>query len=373
MKVWIGSGNLYENIGIAVFSLLWYCKEKWKAERGIQMIIILAVWLALIFWGMSENINGVHPFEQPQALALRGICAVEIMMGHIGLATGNMVLYPNRKAGILFVGIFFMLSGYGVAYSAEHKEGYMKNFLLLRTVKLLLPAYTVKIIVIVIETLLVYFRGTIIDINFNGFLTDFNWYVYEQLFFYFVYWLAYKLFPKYIEATVGICSLVLIIAAFAGGMDNPWYGSSLCFVLGLCYYKFEKRNYKFRRYYALLTIMGLVLGTSMAAFFLLGNDSILGNPIARNAASVSFCIIVVMLLYKLRVGNAVSRFLGKCSYEIFLIHSSILGILKAVSIDSVILLGILTVVLSVVLAYLIHLMVISIRGLFERMSSKEKV
>ena len=92
------------------------------------MIIILIAWFILIGYGISSNKND-NPFEQEQALALRGISSVEIMMGHIGLATGSVILYPNRKAGILFVGIFFLLSGYGVAYCTERKTDYLKHFL----------------------------------------------------------------------------------------------------------------------------------------------------------------------------------------------------------------------------------------------------
>lgn len=84
------------------------------------MIIILVMWLALVGYGISLN-KPNDPFGREQFLALRGISAIEIMIGHIGLATDSVILYPNRKAGILFVGIFFLLSGYGMAYSTEHK------------------------------------------------------------------------------------------------------------------------------------------------------------------------------------------------------------------------------------------------------------
>lgn len=104
------------------------------------MIIILIMWFILIGYGISFHKQN-NPFEQEQTLALRGICSVEIMMGHIGLTTGSVILYPNRKAGILFVGIFFLLSGYGVAYCTEQKTDYLKNLLVKRTVKILLPAY----------------------------------------------------------------------------------------------------------------------------------------------------------------------------------------------------------------------------------------
>lgn len=62
------------------------------------------------------------------SLSIRGLSAVEIMLGHIGIATGLLILYPNRKAGILFVGIFFLLSGYGLSKSLNENKDYLKHF-----------------------------------------------------------------------------------------------------------------------------------------------------------------------------------------------------------------------------------------------------
>lgn len=84
-------------------------------------------------------------------MALRGICAIEIMPGHIGIATESMVLYPNRKAGILFVGIFFALSGYGLMYSMKNKKDYLQTFWKRRIPKILVPAYVVFLSGIVVN------------------------------------------------------------------------------------------------------------------------------------------------------------------------------------------------------------------------------
>ncbi|MDE5831285.1 MAG: hypothetical protein K2H53_06905, partial [Clostridia bacterium] len=55
-------------------------------------------------------------------------------------------------------------------------------------------------------------------------------------------------------------------------------------------------------------------------FFLLGNDSVIGNPIARNLAAVSFCLWLLSVLQKITVEHWLLQWLGKISYEIFLIH-----------------------------------------------------
>lgn len=58
--------------------------------------------------------------------SIKGISAIEIMIGYIGVVAGLWFLYPNRKAGILFVGIFFMLSVYGLMYNYVNKSDYTK-------------------------------------------------------------------------------------------------------------------------------------------------------------------------------------------------------------------------------------------------------
>ena len=103
------------------------------------MILVLIVWILLILVGINHNQQDF--LYEMNIIALRGICAIEIMLGHIGIVTGSIWLYPNRKAGILFVGVFFLLSGYGLMYSIENKKNYLKYFLYRKIQKLILPAY----------------------------------------------------------------------------------------------------------------------------------------------------------------------------------------------------------------------------------------
>lgn len=120
--------------------------------RGDIMLIILLSWMAIILIGISWKKDVLPPLDKNQATAIRGISAIEIMIGHIGVATGSLVLFPNRKAGILFVGIFFLLSGYGLALSADKKADYMDSFLLKKSTRLILPAYVVYAAYILIST-----------------------------------------------------------------------------------------------------------------------------------------------------------------------------------------------------------------------------
>lgn len=321
------------------------------------MVVVIALWIALCAYGISFQKNTVLPLNSNHALALRGICAIEIMIGHIGISTGSIWLYPNRKAGILFVGIFFLLSGYGIAYSIENKGNYQKKFLIKRITKLFVPAYLVFIIFTLSDVVLFKAPRPWSIVSLSEFLGSLNWYVWEQLFFYVLFWLVNRLMPRYVELIIIVCSVVFVGIAFVLGIDNPWYGSTLCFALGLCYYKMEKKKCELKRikWWIVLLGAGVCLGTSMLAFFVLGNDSVVGNPIARNIASVSFCIIILLLLEKIQIGNKVSQFFGKFSYEIFLVHPFVLSRLKRVAIESSLVYALMAIVLTITISYLVHM------------------
>ena len=296
----------------------------------MAIAMILAAWIAIVLFGIEKKKIVGQPLEERQATALRGICAVEIMIGHIGLYTGNEILYPNRKAGVLFVGVFLLLSGYGVAYSVEHKKDYLQHFIRKKILKLILPAYLVYFLYEVFKILFIQNVNWDILINIRNFLTVLNWYVWEQLAFYIIYYFVYKIMPEKVDLILGYISFIFICVAFAGKrLDNPWYGSTLCFVLGLIYYKHKEKIQKLisRRFWMMVVGFGCLLAASTGAFLLLGNESIIGNPLARNIASLSFCMIVLTVLSKVKIGNQVSYCLGKCSYEIYLIHSFVLSLL----------------------------------------------
>ena len=46
----------------------------------------------------------------------------------------------------------------------------------------------------------------------------------------------------------------------------------------------------------------------------------MGNLAARNMASLLFVVVLLTALYRFKLGNRVSLWLGKYSYEIFLFH-----------------------------------------------------
>ena len=201
---------------------------------------VLVVWIILVLVGLKKNNEGSQLVKM-DLLPLRGLCAFEIMIGHIGLATGSAILYPNRKAGILIVGVFFFLSGYGLAYSACTKEAYLEKFVQKKLIKLILPAcivYYIYSMVLCIEEKSLY---KLIDLfNPIQFFRQTNWYFWALLRLYLLFYLLYKYYAGENKEIIINAMLILFVAVcYIAGVGQPWYGSTVCFGVGLLFYEHE--------------------------------------------------------------------------------------------------------------------------------------
>lgn len=119
-----------------------------------------------------------------------------------------------------------------------------------------------------------------------------------------------------------ILIIILIVLGFYCHIDKAWYDSSLCFLVGILYaQKEEKWNDWMQKEYYLKNIGFVVIcGVCFGIFLILGNDSFIGHPILKNIAAVSFCLWVLSILQKVSIEYKVFQWLGKLSYEIFLLH-----------------------------------------------------
>lgn len=290
------------------------------------MILFVLIWIIIVLYKASICDKCSNPLSKENVLAVRGICAFEIMLGHLGVATESVFLYPNRKAGILFVGVFFVLSGYGLAYSVATNKDYIKTFIKNRIPKILVPAFVIYIIYILLQHI---FNGgakvSYIDaLNPLAFFDATNWYVWELVGLYILFWICvrFDILKKNYLLILAV-SLVFVCVAYVCEIGKTWYGSTLCFWQGLMLFEAQE---KFKRYFVSkhpflnIVVLGVLTCVSIALFYFLDEGSIVGNVIARNVASISFSYMIIIILYCAQIGNNVSKWLGKYSYEIFLFH-----------------------------------------------------
>lgn len=296
------------------------------------MLLIVIIWIMLALIGIKYNDKTTDTaFTLHNSIALRGICSIEIMIGHLGAATGSMALFPNRKAGILFVGVFFALSGYGLMYSVTNKVDYLTKFISNRMKKILIPAYVVFFVTIILHSIMNQDMLCLINvINPKVFFQTTNWYIWELLMLYFVFYMSIKMEKgKKFHFIILLFSIFFVCIAYGCDFENPWYGSTFCFWLGIIYFIYKD---KFMEMFVLknptvkMICLCIVMSASICLFFV--EWGVIGLLIARNIASVVFTIILIIFLHWFCLGNKITIWLGKYSYEIFLLHPLFIEILR---------------------------------------------
>lgn len=292
------------------------------------MLIFVGIFLLLLLYGIRVEKNYIEtPFDYKGTIALRGICALEIVIGHIGVASQSPWLFINRKAGVLVVGLFFFLSGYGLFKSLQIKENYMNKFLEIRMLKILFPALIVYGAYYIFDIISNHMRDfTVISLQYIllwKFPQRINWYVTELLFLYLTFYLLYKhLIIKTANRIMVIVCLAAVGIMWYLGMANYWFGSTLCFPLGILYAQHDKEyNIKIKEKYAVVLVSSIVLlCAGIFTFFFLDEYGFIAYVAGRNVAAISFCITAIVILMKAKIGNRVTEWLGTISYELFLVH-----------------------------------------------------
>ena len=139
---------------------------------------------------------------------------------------------------------------------------------------------------------------------------------------YVLFWLLYRnLKIRTANIATSVVCICFVVACYFGGAGNTWYGSTLCFPLGIlfCCHEAEVLSLIKRKYILFLAVSFIMTGIGIFLFFI-NEHSLVSNVIGRSVASLSFCICVFTVLLKVKIGNRITNWVGKMSYELFLIH-----------------------------------------------------
>ena len=63
------------------------------SEKELSVAVIILIWINLILYGMQKRSEIGNALTLSNSKAIRVICAIEIMIGHIGVETSNFHWY----------------------------------------------------------------------------------------------------------------------------------------------------------------------------------------------------------------------------------------------------------------------------------------
>ena len=129
-------------------------------------------------------------------------------------------------------------------YSVTAKSGYLDHFFTKRILRgILLEAYLVYALSVIVNICRTQEIPQLIDlIDPRRFLSQTNWYIGELLIFYLWFYFSVKFWRSKILVSTAIFSVFLAVVMFVSGMSIPWYGSTLCFALGICFFEIRDKD-----------------------------------------------------------------------------------------------------------------------------------
>ena len=307
-------------------------------ERNAKAVFLVFMLIIAAFWGSSfaypekEKAESLL-LEQKNTDRLKGILALIVMEGHIVKFGDFPGLFFLDKAGVLMVGIFFFLSGYGVMYGMEHKSNYLQGFLGKRILSVLIPCYLLYLLNYgrglfgtgaVPENFIKYVLGR----RFLDFLGQY-WFVWVILLLYVLFYLLFRFIEKRwaLAYLTGIVA-ALLTAGYGVQFSRVYWGGALCFPLGI--YAAQKKSV-FLKYFTgkkgagLTVLLAVMLGVASIFYFVGGEYSFWGDLVGRNVATLAAAMLAVYFLLHVNLDNPFNRCLSKIYWEIYIVHIVLIG------------------------------------------------
>lgn len=327
--------------------------------------LLLLIPAALCLWGLKWSRQWKEDcLCRDRTDALRGVLALGIIFVHIGqYCSGGWLLAQMERLGNLLVAGFFFLSGFSLQKQHMANQNYRKGFLRKRVLGVVLPYLAVTAVYWSYYNLLGCGYGLMDILKMFGQgkpIVSFSWYIPAILTFYLAFW-----------ALMGICRQNQIAMVLGGGawfalymalclllgFGQWWYISAFPAVLGMAWAVYQKPIEKClqKRYWLVLVL----LLAAFAGVTVWENRLSMGavNLTLKCLASALFVAGLVVLLYRLRLGNPVLRSLGRMSMELYLMQGLAIMIPRSrwLYVQSPLLYGLLILVLTVVFAAVVHI------------------
>ncbi|MBR3770628.1 MAG: acyltransferase [Clostridium sp.] len=326
-----------------------------------MMIYALYVVLAIIlvagvkFAGIKDCHDDFIGLNQSKAI--QGISAILIIVHH--LSQRLQYAKPLQffvDSGILFVGIFFFCSGYGLIKSLRQKPDYLKHFLKKRMITILVPFYVINLIFLVYAFATGRFdslkgaelaKELFFRISGIKLLNSNAWYVVVIAILYVVFYVVFRFLNEKLAFVLMLLTIIgmQLLGLYIDHGDwwfqgEWWYNTTILFYIGMLFARFEAPLVKgIKKIYYLLLPVAVLCFVLMFRYsntvlykisywceynpalsrkeIFCGRATILSTQIV---ATVLFVLVILLVSMKLHFHNPVLGFIGAISFELYLIH-----------------------------------------------------
>lgn len=297
----------------------------------MSLMIILFFVVALI----GIQVNSCGGYSVAHTKALRGICAIAIMLHHISfnIECENSLLKVFQFAGNFGVAFFFCISGCGCMFHLKARgKRYLTAYWKKRLTRILLPYVTAAVLYMtgyqIIKqpvSLRDVFTGWMVG---NPFVR-YSWYVFAQIYFYIFFYCAARADLRagkkfYLLLTLGSILYPLVFRLMGYGENTIL--TSFCFIAGIGVAKGEERLNMLKTVQKAVIYLGLFVFFAVSLFISNRSEAIT-SLIFYNLSTAAFALIVLFSGWFIELQKTLLVPLGNISYELYLIHGLMITML----------------------------------------------
>ena len=302
----------------------------------IIMLFILCFMAFVLFYKVKQNEDGRQFFDLNNSMALRGFWCLVVVLTHIPPAFQNAVQARIGNLGVVCIMFFFMTSGYGLSLKFKKEPDSIRVFWRQRLPKILIASVLVNISLRLLKLAFLDKKITV---------TDMLWipmWIRWLLVCYFIFWITHRISYKTANMLIRkvICSLLVIV--FSITMYFLWkykiihqpVWSAACpgFIYGIFLVDIKEWFVELFEVKWLKKMIAIaVVSILIAIVYLKFKDIIFwGDYFLKVMFGTALTVLMLASNVRVSYGNKISMFLGKISFEVYLIHNGLMTILKGV-------------------------------------------
>ncbi len=298
-----------------------------------SIMLLILLFMALIVAVRDGRGKQADFFDLESSNCMRGFWCLVILLVHVPTAYQNTLQDLTGSFAYIGVTFFFMTSGYGLMLGIKNKGiKSIEGFWLRRLPKLLLPMFLTNIVLSLANLCQTGVYNPADLINFHGFVR-------QLLVFYFIFWAVFRFIPQKVsenQKTLIICGAVLLISLSIYIFKiSAWATESFGFIYGilLAHYKSEFEAFAKQKWLAKsigFCAAALIFGIAYLKF---KHVVFIGEYLIKVILGLAILIFILTLNSKISIGNPVGRFMGKISYEVYLLHGAVFTLISSIAPD----------------------------------------
>lgn len=328
---------------------------------------MLAMYMVLLFfilvWGCKKAKKGTFHedfLSYPVIKGVQGFAALAVILHHVTQEVTQYGRYYKGAinvfvdAGVLFTGLFFFCSGYGLIVSMKEKEDYLQGFLKKRLPAVLVPFFVCNLLFILVNLLLgrqvpplellLYLSGIVM-------WNDQMWFIVELAVLYVIFYFSFRKSKsdaaglKKMAVCIAVMNVVSLLLGHDGLSETKglwffgewWYNTTWLFFIGMAvamnYEKvigFAKKHYKWLLPVGVVAFVGLHTATtwmlSHVGYWMeypghRGYLEKLATFLVQCPMVIVFDLTFILISMKMQFRNKILSFLGVIALEMYLLQN----------------------------------------------------